>query len=41
MVIRKLDIKYIVREIDEQSVMCTEMRVKFDEIYQQTVDEKK
>lgn len=41
MMITKLNIKYIVQEIDEQSVVCTETRVKLDEIYQQTVDGKK
>lgn len=41
MMITKLNIKYIVQEIDEQSAVCTETRVKLDEIYQQTVDGKK
>lgn len=41
MMITKLNIKYIVQEIDEQSAKCTETRVKLDEIYQQTVDGKK
>ena len=41
MMITKLNIKYIVQEIDDQSVVCTETRVKLDEIYQQTVDGKK
>ena len=38
MMITKLNIKYIVQEIDEQSAKCTEAQVKLDEIYQRTVD---
>ena len=41
MMITKLNIKYIVQEIDEQSAKCTEARVKLDEIYQRTVDGEK
>lgn len=41
MMITKLNIKYIVQEIDEQSAKCTEAQVKLDEIYQRTVDGEK
>ena len=41
MVITKLNIKYIVQEIDEQSAKYTEAQVKLDEIYQRTVDGEK
>lgn len=36
--ITKLNIKYIVQEIDAQQVKSTEIQVKIDEIYQQTVN---
>lgn len=39
--ITKLNIKYIVQEIDAQNVKCTEAQVKLDEIYQRAVNEKK
>lgn len=38
MTITKLNIKYIVEEIDEQNAKCTEIQMKLDEIYQQTVN---
>lgn len=41
MMITKLNIKYIVQEIDEQSTKCTEAQVKLDEIYHRTVDGEK
>lgn len=41
LVITKLNIKYIVQEIDEQNAKYTELQVKLDEIYQQTVADKK
>ena len=41
MMITKLNIKYIVQELDEQSAKCTEAQVKLDEIYQRTVDGEK
>lgn len=41
MMITKLNIKYIVQEIDEQNAKCTEARVKLDEVYQRTIDRKK
>lgn len=41
MMITKLNIKYIIQEIDEQNATCMETRVKLDEIYQQTVDRKR
>lgn len=41
MMITKLNIKYIVQEIDEQNSKCTEAHVKLDEIYQRTVNEEK
>ena len=41
MIITKLNIKYIVQEIDAQNAKCTEAQVKLDEIYQRTVDIKK
>lgn len=41
MMITKLNIKYIVQEIDEQNAKCTEAQVKLDEIYQRTIDGEK
>lgn len=41
MMITKLNIKYIVQEIDAQSAKYTETQVKLDEIYQRTVDGEK
>lgn len=41
MTITKLNIKYIVEEIDEQNAKCTETQIKLDEIYQRTVNEEK
>ena len=41
LVITKLNIKYIVQEIDEQNAKYTEIQVKLDEIYQQTAADKK
>ena len=39
MMITKLNMKYIVQEIDEQNAKCTEAQVKLDEIYQRAIDE--
>ena len=36
--ITKLNIKYIVQEIDKKNSQCTEVQVKLDEIYQHIVD---
>ncbi|MDE7325958.1 MAG: hypothetical protein K2N63_06765 [Lachnospiraceae bacterium] len=41
MMITRLNINYIIQEIDEQSSACRNMQVKLDEIYQRTVDKKK
>lgn len=41
LMITKLNIKYIVQEIDKKNATCTEVQVKLDEIYQHTLDEKK
>lgn len=41
MIITKLNIKYIVQEIDTQNTINTEMQVKVDEIYQRIVNGKK
>lgn len=41
MTITKLNIKYIVEEIDEQNAKCTNAQVKLDEIYHRTVNEEK
>ena len=41
MTITKLNIKYIVKEIDTQNTINTEMQVKVDEIYQRIVNGKK
>ena len=40
MMITKLNIKFIVQEIDIQNAICTETQIKLDEIYQRTVDGK-
>ena len=40
LMITKLNIKYIVQEIDENNAKCTEAQVKLDEIYQHAVYEK-
>ena len=37
MMITKLNIRYIVQEIDEQNAMWTDVRVKLDEIYQRLI----
>lgn len=41
MTITKLNIKYIVQEIDSQNEKCTEARVKLDEIYHRTLNKEK
>jgi hypothetical protein len=41
MIITKLNITYIVQEIDEQNAKCIESQVKTDEIYQRIVNAKK
>lgn len=41
MKITKLNIKYIAQEIDEQNAKCTEVQVKLDEIYQETINKGK
>lgn len=38
MSITKLNIKYIVQEIDRQNEGCTDARVKLDEIYHRTLN---
>lgn len=38
--ITKLNIKYIVQEVDAKNMKCTETQVKLDEIYQRTVSKK-
>lgn len=39
MMITKINMKYIVQEIDEQNAKCTEAQVKLDEIYQRAIVE--
>lgn len=41
MIITKLNITYIVQEIDVQSAKCTETQVKLDEIYHRTIEPEK
>lgn len=41
MMITRLNINYIIQEIDEQSSACRNMQIKLDEIYQRTVDKEK
>ena len=38
--ITKLNIKYIVQEIDAQNALYTDAQVKLDEIYQRIIDGK-
>jgi len=38
MMITKLNLEYIVQEIDEQIAKCTEAQVKLDEIYRRAID---
>lgn len=40
MMITKLNIQYIVKEIDERNAMCTVAQVKLDEVYQRTINGK-
>ena len=40
LMITKLNIQYIVQEIDMKNTKCTEVQIKVDEIYQRTVDGK-
>lgn len=37
MMITKINIKYIVQEIDKQNAKCTEAQVKLDEVYQRVI----
>lgn len=37
--ITKLNIKYIVQEIDEKNTQCTDAKVKLDEIYHHTINQ--
>lgn len=39
--ITKLNVRYIVKEIDDQQAKSTEIQVKIDEIYQKTVNKQK
>ena len=36
----KVNIKYIIQEIDEKNAIYTEMQIKLDEIYQRAIGEK-
>lgn len=41
MMITKVNIKYIIQEIDEKSAICAETQIKLDEIYQRAIDGEK
>ena len=41
MMITKVNIKYIIQEIDEKGAICTETQIKLDEIYQRAIDGEK
>ena len=41
MMITKLNIKYIVQEIDEQNGKWTDVQVKVDELYHRIIEDKK
>ena len=40
MMTTKVNIKYIIQEIDEKNAIYTEMQIKLDEIYQRAIGEK-